>query len=198
MEKETAAMKRSVVAVALVASLVGIPAAAMAQSTKPASKGSVEDRRGDVGIGYTFMHETGLSLPAGFVLSDAFRFRPNFDVVLETGYNHGSVLGVGMSVLGVSGGVRGSYGTRYGSGTTAFGQVLMGMVRGSASMLGQSASVNGFNIQPGFGVEVPLNSKWGVRPQFDVMIEHINGVWGNDMRFGVSAVYKINNSSARK
>jgi len=33
------------------------------------------------------MHDTGLSLPAGFVLSDAFRFRPNFDVVLETGEN---------------------------------------------------------------------------------------------------------------
>lgn len=190
-------MKRSVVAVALVASLVGIPAAAMAQSTRPASKGSVEDRRGDVGIGYTFMHDTGLSLPAGFVLSDAFRFRPNFDVVLETGYNHGSVLGVGMNVFGLSGGVRMSQ-PMQSNGTAVFGQVLTGLVRNSASLLGQTASVNGFNVQPGFGVELPVNQRWGVRPQFDVMIQHAQGVWDSNMRFGVSAVYKINGSSVRK
>jgi hypothetical protein len=199
-EKEIVVMKRTFVGVAIVALLV-IPAAASAQSSRPTqskpaakpaqSSRSVDDRRGDVGVGYTFMHEDGASLPAGFVVTGSMRTSRMFDAVAEIGLNHGSVVGVGVNVMTFSGGMRANIPMQGAGNLTPYAQLVTGLVRASASQGGVSATVNGWNLQPGFGVNFAVNDQWSMRPQFDVLIERFNGGWGNDIRFGVIAAYKI-------
>jgi hypothetical protein len=177
---------------ALFSLLMGLSIVTCLPTTLAAQTSSAAgEPRGDVAIGYAFMHETGLALPSGFTLSDSWRANRNLDLVVETQFEHGSVGAIGVNIFGVLGGIRGSGSSRYGNGTTAFGQVLAGLVRGSASVAFQSAGVSGFGVQPGFGVEVPMTPKVALRPQFDVLITRISGGTTKDIRFNVNVVFRL-------
>jgi hypothetical protein len=161
-----------------------------------ASPATAQTQRGDVSIGYVFLHEDGASLPLGFALSDGFRLHPNLDVVVEGQYAHGTadllVAELGLNIWAVQGGVRGWGGSRYGNSVRAFGQMLTG-VGGFKVNLGSvaSGSVTGWTLQPGGGVEIPVGRAVAIRPQFDVLIGRIEGTWANDPRVNLNVVFRM-------
>src|SRR4051794_16021282 len=108
----------------LIAGILGFTAhSAAAQEIK---------RSGDFAVGWVFLHSTGMDLPLGVAISDAYRVARKIDLVGETQFVHGSPLGIGVNLWSVLGGIRGSGGSRYGQKTSAFGQVLAGAGRATA------------------------------------------------------------------
>jgi hypothetical protein len=157
---------------------------------RPASAQTPE-QRGDVAVGYVFMHETGLSYPLGIALSDAWRVARNVDLVAEGQFEHGSIGPVGVNISGFLGGVRGTGGSRYGDSVSAFGQLLAGVGRVTASYGFDSFGITTFVLQPGFGVEVPVTPVVAIRPQFDVFLAWPEGESTSDLRFSVNAVFRL-------
>lgn len=153
-------------------------------------------QRGDVSIGYVFMHEDSLSLPMGLAGSDAWRVHPNIDVVIESAFAHGTAdfitTKVGVNIWTLQGGVRVSGGSRYGESVHAFGQILGGIANAKGSIGSiASTSSSGLAVSPGFGVEVPVSRVVAIRPQFDVLLTRIDSSWGKDIRFNVNAVFRL-------
>lgn len=153
-------------------------------------------QHGDVAIGYVLVHETGLTLPVGFAVSDGYRLGKSVDLVIESQFAHGNanllVATVGVNLWSAMGGVRFSGGSRYGDKVREFGQVLAGVVRVTGT-LGSvaSSSTAGFGVQPGFGFDIPLNKTVALRPQVDTIFSHTAGSWGTDTRVAISAVFRL-------
>jgi len=149
-------------------------------------------QRGDVSVGYSFMWEDGLTLPAGIMIADAWRVRPNLDVVLEFDFNHGTFLdAIGANIFTYQAGVRGSFGSAYGERVTQHLQLLAGMVTFRASALGDSVSSSGLAIQPGYGLNIPVSRVVSIRPQLDWLISRVEGSWGHDRRVTLSAAFRF-------
>lgn len=159
------------------------------------SSALAQTQRGDFAVGYVYLNSEA-SLPLGVALSDGFRLNPNLDLVVEGQYAHGTadvlVAKLGLNVWAVQAGIRGWGGSRYGDGVRAFGQVLTGF-GGFKVNLGSvaSGSVTGWTVQPGGGVEIPLNRTVAIRPQFDVLLGRLEGTWGRDPRVNLNVVFRF-------
>jgi hypothetical protein len=156
-------------------------------------------QRGDVAIGYAFLHYADTNLPVGIIGSDSWRVSRAADIVLEGGFSHGQPFpGVGLNTYTFLAGVRGSGRSRYGSGTSAFGQLLAGIGRTSVgvTLVGELLSQTYFSLQPGTGVEVPISRVIALRPQFDVPIRFANGEVDHIFRFNINVVFRLFNDQA--
>lgn len=168
------------------------PVASTPSDAVPKTPVLIARQRGDLAVGYAFLHETSLDFPAGVALSDSWRVARNVDLVLESQYERGSRLGVGFNVLGLLSGVRATTSSRDGTGPTAFGQVLTGVMRASATVGLSSTTLTGFAVQPGAGIEVPLGTRTvAVRPQLDVLFGHLAGEWTKDYRLNINVVFRL-------
>jgi hypothetical protein len=119
----------------------------------------------DLAGGYSFLNDQDLEDNLhGWVASAAGNVNRWFAVVGEIGGNYKTidVLGtdVKFSVYSFMGGPR--FMGRPGK-VAPFGQLLMGAVRGSVSVLGESESVSDFALQPGGGVDFWLTQSFGIR-----------------------------------
>jgi len=70
-----------------------------------------------------------------------------------------------------------------------FGQFLVGVARASVNLLGEGDSSNGFAMQPGGGVDIPLTSSLGARVQGDFRMIRLEGETSNELRIGVGLVF---------
>lgn len=172
----------------LAALLLVVPAAAMAQSA-PA------DAKGDIAVSYSFLHDSDLAtnFGVGWVFSGARHLNPVFSIVGEAGGNYKTmqVLGtdVDLSVHSFLGGVR--LRNENSSKAVPFAQVLSGVSRASASVLGASAAGNAFTIQPGAGVDIQLRERMSLRAQGDFRILRSDGENSNEFRVAVGLAFRL-------
>jgi hypothetical protein len=153
-------------------------------------------RRGDVSVGYSFLHYSDVTMPLGIVSADAWRVHPVIDFVVEGQYSHGNadllVTSVGANTWSLLGGPRFWGSSRYGQNVREFGEILGGVVTERATIGSlASGSATGFGFQPGFGVEVPVSRTVAIRPQFDVLISRISSETAYATRFNVNVVFRL-------
>jgi hypothetical protein len=160
-------MRRLVRWSALVCALALVPSSARAQG------------RGDVAVGYNFMHlfgengDSGLNLPAGFFISGAKRVAPGIMVVGELADSTKSETQFGVtataSLWTYAGGLRlvgserrGLRGPR--ESAQPFVEILIGGARLSAAAEGETLiSGDALAIMPGAGVDVPMSRRANLR-----------------------------------
>ena len=159
---------------ALVGALVvcGVtPAAAQGQST-------------DLSGGYQYVRDIdeGLNLTKGWVASLNRHLDPVVTLVAEVNgtYNNGGKQHV------FQGGVR--FGNSSNPDVTPFGQVLAGFSR----LSGAGASANGFNLQPGGGIDLRATDTAFLRLQGDYVMTRSSGVWSKSFRLAASVVFSLN------
>jgi hypothetical protein len=151
-----------------------------------------QESAGDVAIGYSILHDSDAeeTFPMGWLFAGGVNLGSNVALVGEAGGNYKtvSVLGtdVNLRVHSFLGGVRVQ---NRRPKAMPFGQVLVGLAHMGASALGEGDSSNGFAIQPGGGVDIPLSSSLGARVQGDYRMIRSDGETGNEFRFGFSLVF---------
>jgi hypothetical protein len=158
--------------------------------------GRLSRQRGDVAIGYAFLYDTTdtLTLPFGVVGSDAWRISPNVDFAIESQFSHannvyGTILGA--NVWSLFGGIRAWGGSRYGKNVLAFGEIFGGLLTEKATAGPFSQTFTGFGIEPGFGLEVPFTQVVAFRPQFDLLIGHVDGATSYGPALNVNVVFRL-------
>jgi hypothetical protein len=147
--------------------------------------------------GYSFVRDprNDTSLPIGWMAGGGVTLNDWLSAVADVSGNHKTISAFGsdvhISVHTAMGGVRGS--VRVGR-LTEFAQVLVGVVRGSGTAFGFTNTTNALGVQPGLGVDYPLNQKLAGRAQFDVRFIHSQPD-GNDpgyeYRFVAGIVYRL-------
>ena len=153
----------------------------------------IGERRGDVAVGYGLMHDVDGTLPIGISGSNGWTVQPGIDLVVEAQYSRGTgdfpVGEVDGDILTALAGPRFRIKSRYGDGAQPFFQVLGGMVRAKVNF-GSFAShtTTGLGVQPGIGVDVPLNRSVAVRPQFGWLVARLDGVNTSAARVSLSVV----------
>ncbi len=156
-----------------------------------AAPASAQESAGDVGFSYSILHDSEAeeTFPMGWLFAGAANLGRNVAVIGEVGGNYKSVdvLGtdVNLRVHSFLGGIRVHNRTPK---VMPFGQVLIGLAHMGASVLGEGESANGFAIQPGGGVDIPLTSSLGARIQGDYRIIRSEGETGNEFRVGFGIV----------
>jgi hypothetical protein len=164
------------------------PASAFAQSAAAAPKG-------DIAVSYSVLHDSDLSttLGVGWVFSGARNVSSVLGIVGEAGGNYKTIQVLGtdldISVHSFLGGVR--LRAQNASKAVPFAQVLTGMSRASASVLGESEASNAFTIQPGAGVDIQLRERMSLRAQGDFRILRSNGENSNEFRVAVGLAFGL-------
>jgi hypothetical protein len=171
--------------------MAAVPQPAAAQPRPRAAK-----PRGDVALGYAFMRDSEGTLPIGISGSNAWQVRPGLDIVVEAQHARGSFdFLVGEIDGNVSTGLVGprfSTGSASGSGAHPLFQVLAGVATSKANFGSfASKSVTGLGVQPGFGVDIPLNRAVAIRPQFDWLFCRLDGVNASPARVNVNVVFRL-------
>jgi hypothetical protein len=136
--------------------------------------------------GYTWLWDStdSISFPLGWVASIAGRVTDSVSIVGEAGgnYKSASVLGVNLasaSIYTFTGGPK--FSGQAGS-VRPFGQVLAGLEVGHVSALGYGASSTGFAVMPGFGVDLPVANRLGVRIGGEFGFIHDSLGWSNGFK----------------
>jgi hypothetical protein len=169
----------------------GVPEPSAAQR-----RASVAGQRGDFAVGYAFMLDADGALPIGFSGSNAWLIHPGIDIVVEGQYARGTVdLLVGEIDGNVWTGLAGprfSTRSRFGDRAHPVFQVLAGVVTAKANFGSfASKSVTGLGLQPGFGVDIPLNRAVAVRPQLDWLMARLDGENTSAARMNVNVVFRL-------
>jgi hypothetical protein len=147
---------------------LGAPRASAAQTSPPL----------EVYAGYSYLADPDNSvlqatagnsgLKAGWIVGAAVPLSGWLAAVAEAGGNDKSLPTIDgelhLSVLTFMAGARAS--ARIGR-ITEFGQVLVGAVRGSGSAFGLTVSNTGFGIQPGGGLDWPVDHRLAARLELD-------------------------------
>jgi hypothetical protein len=151
-----------------------------------------QESAGDVAIGYSILHDSDSeeTFPMGWLFAGGVNLGNSFALVGEAGGNYKtvSVFGtdVDLRVHSFLGGVRVQ---NRQPKVMPFGQVLVGLAHMGASALGEGDSSNGFAIQPGGGVDIPLTSSMGARVQGDFRMIRAGGETTNEFRVGFGLVF---------
>ena len=151
---------------------------------------AAQDRKGDVAFSYSILHDNDLeeTFPTGWAFAVNSNLNEIFGVVGEIGGNYKTMdifgTDVDLSVHTFMGGPR--FRSERGK-IVPFAQVLLGLARGSYSVLGESDSETDFAWQPGGGVDFAVTDRFAVRVQGDYRI--INSEESvNEFRFSVGGV----------
>ena len=171
--------------------VAGVPQPAAAQR-----RPRVAEPRGDVALGYAFMRDAEGTLPIGISGSNAWQVHPGVDIVVEAQHARGTFdLLVGEIDGNISTGLAGprfSTGSASGDRAHPLFQVLAGVATTKANFGSfASKSVTGLAVQPGFGVDIPLNRAVAIRPQFDWLLCRIDGVNASAARVNVNVVFRL-------
>lgn len=151
-----------------------------------------QESAGEIALGYSILHDSDAeqTFPMGWLFAGGVNLGSNVAVVGEAGGNYKTVdvLGtdVSLRVHSFLGGVRFQ---NHRPKAMPFGQVLVGLAHMGASVLGEGDSANGFAIQPGGGVDIPLTSSLGARLQGDYRMIRSEGEMANEFRFGFGLVF---------
>jgi hypothetical protein len=151
--------------------------------------------RGEVALGYAFMVDSDGTWPIGVSGSNAWLVHPGIDIVIESQYSRGTfdfTDGIGEidgDIWTVLGGPRFSVGSR--NRPHARFQVLAGVATAKA-YFGSFAtkSLSGLAVQPGVGVEIPLNRAIAIRPQFDWLYSQLDGENTSAARATVNVAFR--------
>jgi len=154
------------------------------------------EQRADVALGYAFMRDSEGTWPVGISGSNAWLVHPGIAIVVEA---QGARSTLDLLVGEVDGniwtglaGPRFSTGSRDGDRAHFMFQVLTGVVMTKANFGAfASKSVTGLGVQPGFGVEVPLNRVIAIRPQFDWLMSRLDRVNTSAARVNVNVVFRV-------
>ena len=151
----------------------------------------------EVSGGYSFVRDprNDISLPLGWMAGGGVTLTDWLSAVADVSGSNKTISAFGsdvrINVHTAMAGVRGS--VRVGR-LTEFAQVVVGVVRGSGTAFGFTSTTNAFGVQPGFGVDYPLNQRLAGRAQFDVRFIHSQPD-GNDpgyeYRFVAAIVYRF-------
>jgi hypothetical protein len=147
---------------------------------------------GDVAIGYSILHDSDVeeTFPMGWLFAGGANLGRNVAIVGEAGGNYKtvSVLGtdVNLRVHSFLGGVRVQ---NRRTKIMPFGQFQVGLAHLAYSVFGDGDSSNGFAIQPGGGVDIPVTSFMGARLQGDFRMIRADGETTNEFRVGVGLVF---------
>jgi hypothetical protein len=162
---------------------------------EPATAQRRASQRGDFALGYAFMLDSDGALPLGISGSNAWRVHRGIDIVVEGQYARGTV---DLLVGEIDGDLwTGLAGPRFSIGSGGDGslfvfQVLAGVVTAKANFGSfASKSVTGLGVQPGFGVDIPLNRAVAVRPQFDWLVARMDGENTSAARGSVNVVFRL-------
>ncbi len=170
----------------------GAPRASTRMSSGDAPAPATIMRRGDFSVGYMFLHDSPVNVPAGFVLNDAWRLgSAPADFVAEFSLAHTTEIGLGATYRTFAVGFRGDTSSRYGQRVSAQYGVVTGWLTGTLSQVG---SGTGFLVKPTFGAEISLAKNISLRPQFDYLFTHFgNGVgWiTNTWAVEINAVFPL-------
>ena len=148
--------------------------------------------KGDVALGYSYLHVNGQSGGSGASLngfsgSGAFNLTSVFGVVGDFGVYHGSPAGIGFTATSYLFGPRFSF--RSNDKFVPFVQALFGGVHASAA----GASTNNFGFSFGGGVDVGIakDGMIALRPQFDYVGVRNSGTTTNTERISVGIVFNF-------
>jgi hypothetical protein len=171
----------------------------LAAAQRPAR---VAEQDGDVAVGYTFMRDSDGTWPIGISGSRAWLVHPGIDIVVEAQYARGTFeLPVGKidgNMWTALAGPRFSAGSRSGDRPHALFQVLAGVATPKAYFGSFSTySTTGIGVQPGFGVDIPLNRAVAIRPQFDWLFCRLDGENASAARVNVNVAFRLYRDSAR-
>ena len=173
--------------VMMMLAMLTLPRAAAAQNA-----GTLE-----VSGGYSFVHDPNndLNLKAGWMAGGSVALTGWLAAVADVGGNYKTISSFGsevrVSVHTAMGGVRGS--ARVGR-VTQFGQLLAGIVRGSGTAFGFVSTSHAFGLQPGIGIDVPLNHSLAGRAEIDVRFirsQPDGNDAGHEYRFVAGIVYRF-------
>jgi hypothetical protein len=119
--------------------------------------------------GYVYLNDLrlGTTFPTGWMAGGAGRIGPVWAAGQLDGSYQSYSLGIGdvhLSVHTLMGGPRIS--ARVGP-FVEFGQLLFGVVRGHGSAFGANSSTHHFGLQPGAGLDYPLNERLAARLELD-------------------------------
>ena len=142
------------------------------------------------------MRDSDGTWPIGISGSNAWLVHPGVDIVVEGQYAQGTFdLPVGEIDGNIWTGLAGprfSTGSRYGDRPQAFFQVLAGVATAKANFGAfASKSLTGLGVQPGFGVDIPLNRAVAIRPQFDWLFGRFDGVNTSAARVNVNVAFRL-------
>jgi hypothetical protein len=149
------------IAAAVALLLMTLPATGWAQAAP---------RRATLAIGYSALRETGdapATYPAGWVVAVASAPAGGIGLVGEIGANYRAPAGLRQTLSSYQGGARVALTGRL----TGFVQFLAGLERFSEPGFQQ----NGFALQPGGGVDVPITGRASLRGQADYRIVRVGG-----------------------
>lgn len=178
----------SVLSVVIVIALA-VPSLASAQAASPAAS------KGDVAISYSILRDSDLkeTFGIGWVLAGAKNINKVLGIVGEIGGNYKTmtVLGtdVSLSVHSFQGGLR--LRNENNAKVVPFAQVLAGLARAGASLLGESESSNALSIQPGAGIDIHLRKNMSFRGQADFRIIRSEGETSNEFRAAAGLAFRF-------
>lgn len=144
----------------------------------------------DISGGYSFLRDQEIETNFhGWVASMAGNVNEWFGIVGEVGGNYRTLQAFDTDIdLSVHSFLAGPRFSGRGAQVTSFGQVLLGVARASAGVLGETASVTEFALQPGGGVDVWLRPNVGIRVGGDYRRIFAEGAGTNEFRFHVGIV----------
>jgi hypothetical protein len=169
------------VAVALVAAAT---VSAAAPRTRSSSAG---DGAPDVYGGYSWTH-AGEARLHGWTLAGSYPFS-DLRFVAELGGHYGSFAGADLSQYSLMAGVRGVF--RRDWPVRPFAETLVGPVRTSASVAGQSSGDTDWGLAFGAGGDYAVDDRWALRGLVQLRLIRGEGSTDKDPRISVGVVYRL-------
>ena len=169
----------------------GVPQPAAAQP-----RARVAEQRGDFALGYALMRDAEGTWPLGIAGSNAWQVHPGLDIVFEAQYARTTldflVGEIDGNIWTGLAGPRFSTGSRDADRPHALFQVLAGVATAKANFGSfASKSIAGLGVQPGFGVDIPLNRAVAIRPQFDWLFARLDGANTSAARVNVNVAFRL-------
>ena len=156
----------------------------------------------EVAGGYAYLHETDLSIPAGWFASVGGNVNDWFGIVgaVSGHYKTETVSGVSADA-GLHTFVAGPKFASYRNpAVTPYAQVLFGGARMKASVAVSTApgrpavsvtvSENGFDVQPGAGVDINASKAFGIRVGVNVDVIRSGGETSKEFQFIAGVVFR--------
>jgi opacity protein-like surface antigen len=181
----------------LAPSLASATAPPLAQASrrtgKPAPSGSAAPLASgpDLFGGYSYTHAFDASLN-GWEISGSFPFRGRLRFAADLSGHYGSFAGANVGQLSFLAGPRMAW--RF-SKVSPFAQILVGAVRGSASLDIPGATVSESHTHLGTtlggGIDYRLSRRWAARAQAELLFLRADGAWDTDPRLALGAVYRF-------
>jgi hypothetical protein len=152
------------------------------------------DQRGNVAVGYGILHDSDAeeTFPTGWMFTVTGNVGKMLGIVGEVGGSYKSVDFLGsdanLRVHSFLGGIRFM---NQAQRAIPFAQFLVGAATRNASfaLVDLSETSTGLAFQPGGGVDIRANEKFGLRVQGDYRIIRSDGETSNEFRFAVGAVF---------